>query len=129
MKQLPGFLGLTGYYRKFVAKYAHIVAPLTKLLKKNGFNWGVEADSAFERLKFAMTQTPILALLNFSKLFMVETNAFNIRVGILTQEGHRLAYFSKKLNKKLSMASLVCESYMQWLKPLLNGNITCWSSV
>lgn len=52
-----------------------------------------------------MTQTTVLRLLDFRKVFMVETNASGIGVGaVLSQEGHLLAYFSKKLTQKLSMA-------------------------
>ena len=106
IKQLRGFLGLTEYYRSFVAQYAQLAFPLIELLKKNGFEWGVEAESAFEELKIAMMQTPVLALLNFFEQFVVETDTSNIGARpVLTQNGHPIAYFSKKLGRKLAVAS------------------------
>ena len=55
VKQLRGFLGLTGYYMKFMAKYAHTTYLIIELLKNNGFTWTAKANSAFKRLKLAMT--------------------------------------------------------------------------
>jgi hypothetical protein len=54
LKSLCGFLGLTGYYRKFVKNYGNIVVPLTSLLKKNNFTWTLVDDQAFQALKAAI---------------------------------------------------------------------------
>lgn len=72
---LLGFLGLAGYYRKFVKDYAKVAGLLTNLLKKNSFEWCDKAEQAFIELKEALSYPPILAFSNFSKQFVLESDA------------------------------------------------------
>nr|GEV47315.1 hypothetical protein [Tanacetum cinerariifolium] len=109
VKQLRGFLGHTGYYRRFIKSYASISRPLTLFLKKNGFKWNEEAQTAFEQLKQAMISAPVLALPDFEKEFIVEMDASGVRIrAVLIQGGHPIAYLSKTLSVKHQMMS-TCE--------------------
>ncbi|KAF7841378.1 Transposon Ty3-G Gag-Pol polyprotein [Senna tora] len=132
VRQLRGFLGLTGYYRKFITCYASIAHPLTELLKRNRFKCHEVADQAFQQLKLCMTRAPVLALPNFSLPFVVDTDASNTGIGaVLTQNGHPVAFFSKKLCHKLSNASTyvrelyaITQAVAKWQHYLLGRKFT-----
>ncbi|GJT78681.1 reverse transcriptase [Tanacetum coccineum] len=104
--QLRAFLGLTGYYRRFIHHYASIAHPLTNLLRKDHFKWSLEAQSAFDTLKKALISAHVLRLHDFSKPFIVETDASGYGIGaILSQDGLPIAFFSKNLSKRIQQTS------------------------
>lgn len=72
LKGLRRFLGLAGYYRKFVKNFGSIAKPLTNMLKKDCFVWTPTVEEAFEKLKLPLISTPVLALPDFTKDFTIE---------------------------------------------------------
>jgi hypothetical protein len=103
-KAVASFLGLTGYYRRFVKDYSKIAEPLTRLLSpKLKFHWGPEQQQAFETLRDKLITYPILRRPDFSKPFILHTDASGQAIGaILAQKDedgkeHAVAYHSKKL--------------------------------
>ena len=105
MKQLRSWIGLTGYYRKFVKGYSHIAGPLNRLMKKDQpFNWTEDCQKAFDDLKAALTSPPVLALPNDEDTFILDTDAAQSSIGaVLSQlqngEERVVAYAGRTLNR------------------------------
>ena len=98
VKALRGFLGLTGYYRRFIKNYGTIAAPLTALLKREAFLWSPAATEAFLALKTALTSGPTLELPDFSAPFIVDCDASGTGVGaVLHQGAGPIAFFSRAM--------------------------------
>lgn len=105
LKQVRGFLGLAGWYRRFIANFSTIVHPITDVLStKRKFNWTPEAQISFERIKQLLTSAPVLINPNFQKKFYVHCDASDVGIGaVLVQiddEGNErpIAFMSRKLN-------------------------------
>lgn len=100
------FCGMVSWYRKFIPNFSDLLSPITSLLKKKKrFNWTEDCESAFVLLKEKLIQAPILTCPDFSKSFLVHTDASGYGIGVvLTQKDENdeekvICYLSRTLSR------------------------------
>ncbi|GFX21553.1 retrovirus-related Pol polyprotein from transposon 297 [Trichonephila clavipes] len=136
--QIRAFLGIAGYYQKYINLFSVIAAPLTDTLKgrakKGEIKWTTECENAFRELKGKLIDKPVLYAPNFEREFIVQTDASNAGMGaVLTQlteqgEEHPILYLSKKFSeveKRYCTTEKECASIVFAIKRLhyyLDGN-------
>ncbi|WVZ52658.1 hypothetical protein U9M48_003697 [Paspalum notatum var. saurae] len=100
-KEVCGFLGLAGYYRRFIDNFSRIAKPMTSPLEKDAeFRWTNAQQAGFDELKKKLTTTPVLTLPDQQKKFIVYCDASRDGLGcVLMQEGKVIAYASRQLRK------------------------------
>ena len=98
---IRSFMGLAGYYRRFVEGFSRVAYPINSLQKKGKvFKWTSECQRSFEQLKHLLTTAPILSIADPNKDYVVCTDASKEGVGgVLMQEGRVIAYESRKLKE------------------------------
>jgi len=132
IRDIGAFLGLAGYYRRFVPHFASIAGPLHAMVGKGKkFSWTPEAQQAFEQLKLALTSPPVLAMPIDDGEFVLDTDASDFAIGaVLSQKQggyeREVAYASRRLDQRETKYFVNTRSY--WLLCTLcviSGSI-CW---
>jgi hypothetical protein len=97
VSEIRSFLGLAGYYRRFIKDFSKIAKPMTKLLEKNKtFERTMECQASFEELEKQLTSSPVLVLLDLTKKFDIYCDASRQGLGcVLMQEGQVVYYASR----------------------------------
>ncbi|GFV67261.1 retrovirus-related Pol polyprotein from transposon 17.6 [Trichonephila clavipes] len=100
-KKVSKFLGIAGWYKKFIPHFVDICEPLYRLKKKGAkFNWSTEAQNYFDKIKRALTEAPVLQLPKFTEEFNLFTDASGVGIGAVLNQNHRpIAFASRTLNK------------------------------
>jgi hypothetical protein len=101
VSEIRSFLGLAGYYHRFIKDFSKIAKPMTKLLETNKtFEWTKECQASFEELKKRLSSSPVLVLPDLTKKFDIYCDASRQGLGcILMQEGQVVCYASRQLRK------------------------------
>ena len=116
-RQVRRFLGMSGWYSRFIPNYASLASPLTDIIGKKKFLWSQSCQNAFDDIKTKLTTAPVLTHANFSKKFYIQCDASKSGVGSVIfqrdDEGydHPIAFYSKKLNRcqrNYSVTELEC---------------------
>ncbi|TYK01237.1 ty3-gypsy retroelement transposase [Cucumis melo var. makuwa] len=119
VREVRGFLGLTGYYRRFVQNYGSIVGPLTQLSKDGSFKWNEEANVSFEKLKTTMMTLPVLAMSNFNLPFEIETNASGYDRWRPYLLGRKFIVKIDQRSLKFLLECVIQPQYQKWIAKLL----------
>jgi hypothetical protein len=99
--EIQSFLGLAGYYRRFIEGFSKIAKPMTSLLEKGKeFKWTEECQESFDQLRSKLMAAPVLIMPNLQKNFDIYCDASRQGLGyVLMQEGHVITYASRQLRK------------------------------
>ncbi len=99
-KQLRSFIGMVNYYRDMWVRRSHVLAPLAKLTSKSvKWTWGETERKSFRDAKKIICRETMLAFPDFSKTFVIHTDASHMQLGaVISQDGKPIAFYSRKLN-------------------------------
>jgi hypothetical protein len=133
-RDVQQFLGLVGYYRNYIQNFATIAKPLYQLTERGReFDWSKECSISFQELRSRLVAAPILAFPDFSKTFLLDTDACETGIGaVLSQEHDGLervvAYASRTLSKAerkycvTRKELLAVVTFMRHFRPYLLGH-------
>ena len=135
-KQLRGFIGIVNYYRDMWIRRSHVLAPLAKLTSKTAkWEWGPVERKAFNDMKKIICREVMLAFPDFSKPFVIHTDASHTQLGaVISQDEKPIAFYSRKLNPaqtrytttERELLSIV-ETLKEFRNILLGHQIIVWT--
>ena len=114
IKEVRSFLGLTGYYRRFVSSYADIAAPLVELTKKgkpNKIVWNGEAKHSFEKLQALLCCAPVLRLPDLARPFVLRTDASEKALGAVLLQSYDDMFFPVAYANKTLISNHAQQAY------------------
>lgn len=127
--EVRSFLGLAGYYRRFVEKFSSIAEPLTKLTQKSAkFQWSDACERSFQLLKERLTSAPVLTLLEGPNGYIVYCDASRVGLGcVLMQHGKVIAHASRQLKKHEQNYPTVIHALKIWRHYLYSVHVDVYT--